>query len=75
VVLGRTPDLTERQVDLTQNLEPCGTTADTARTIKDGAYSSFGYWCQDGLFVRIEGPRSYVESVVADFNVKVRPNP
>jgi hypothetical protein len=74
VVLGRNPDLTERQVGLTQNLEPCRTKADTARTIQDGAYSSVGYWCQDALFVRIEGPRPYVESVVADFKVKVKQN-
>ena len=73
VVLGRTPDLSDRQVELTEN--SCPANADTKRTLI--AYASgraVGYWCVHRLRVRIEGSRSYVESAIAHLQVNVGPN-
>jgi hypothetical protein len=71
--LGRTPDLSNRQVELTEN--SCAANADAKRTITPyDSGEAVGYWCVNGLRVRIEGPRSYVESVVADLKVNVTPN-
>jgi hypothetical protein len=73
VLFGRTPDLSDRQVELTEN--SCAASADARRTFTSSAAGeTVGYWCVQGLRVRIEGPRSYVESVIADLKVNVRPN-
>jgi hypothetical protein len=73
VLLGRTPDLTDRQVELTEN--SCAADADTKRTITSTeSGEAVGYWCVRRLRVRIEGPRSYVDSTVADLEVDVGPN-
>jgi hypothetical protein len=71
---GRTPDLTDKEIDLNQTSFCTGT--DTKRTIGT-SYSTTrrtGTWCERGLHVSIEGPRSYVHSVVADLKLKVEPN-
>lgn len=73
VVLGRTPDLSNMQIELTEN--SCAANADAKRTITPSdSGEAVGYWCVQGLRVRIAGPRSYVESVVADLKVNVTPN-
>ena len=71
---GSTPDLTDKEVDLNQTSFCTGT--DPKRTIGT-SYSATrltGTWCERGLHVRIEGPRTYVKRVVADLKVKVEPN-
>ena len=73
VLLGRVPDLSERQVELTEN--SCPPNADTARRITpdDSGDGGVGYWCAQGLWVRIQGPLSYVDRVVAGLKVNVEP--
>jgi len=71
---GRIPDLTDKSVDLIQ-AEPCpALIGTTPTTFKGTAADTTGAWCQHGLLVRIEGPRTYVQSVVADLKVNVEPN-
>jgi hypothetical protein len=67
------PSVPDRVVELTEHVEPCFSTPDTARTIntENGAA---GHWCARGLFVAVNGPLSYVESVVANLKVIVKPN-
>lgn len=71
VDFGRVPDLTDTAVDFVKS-EPCqigrtpmffGTAADTT-----------GRWCDHGLGVTIEGPRSYVQRAVAGLEVTPAPN-
>jgi hypothetical protein len=70
---GSTPDLTDKEIDL--NASRCAG-ADTKRTIVTSYSPSRrkGFWCERGLRVNVEGPQSYVQSVIADLKVKVGPN-
>ncbi len=74
VVLGRVPDLTDREVDLTVRQPPCTASADTARkiTANDSRLDFVGCWCHHGVFVRLVGPRSYVDAAVRDLVVDVK---
>jgi hypothetical protein len=67
------PSVPDRFVVLTENVEPCLSTPDTARTIKT-ENGAAGYWCAHGLSVAVNGLLSYVESVVAHLKVTVKPN-
>jgi hypothetical protein len=73
VVLGRTPDVTDRQVELTWG-EPCLTRPSTKRSVIDDDYTTVGFWCEHGVLVRVEGPPSYVRAAVANLKVEVEPN-
>jgi hypothetical protein len=71
---GRIPDLTDKSVDLIQ-AKPCPALIGATPTMFEGtAADTTAAWCEHGLLVRIEGPRTYVRSVVADLKVNVEPN-
>lgn len=72
VGLGATPDLSDRELELTSNVEPCLSMPDTARTINTGN-GAVAHWCEHGLLVAVDGPRSYVENVFANLKVAVKP--
>ena len=69
VTLGRTPDLTDREILLTENSCPAGATK--ARTL--GEFATHAGWCEHGLAVQIYGPESYVGIAVSDLKVTVSP--
>ena len=71
VTLGRAPDLTDRDVAMTEN--ECPPSSSKARTINQSA--THGSWCQHGLLVRVEGPESYVGVAVANLHVEMTPGP
>jgi hypothetical protein len=69
VTLGRAPDLTDRDIGVTEN--GCPVSSTRANSLNQSA--THGGWCQHGLLVRIEGPESYVGVAVADLRVTVTP--
>jgi hypothetical protein len=69
VTLGSAPNLSERDVVMTEN--GCPASSRKARTLNQSA--THGSWCQHGLLVRIEGPQSYVGVAVANLGVKLTP--
>ncbi len=69
VVFGRVPDLSDRQVEVIANVEPCLSKINTPVSIVAATSDSVGYWCAQGIAVRVEGPRSYVDGVVASLRV------
>jgi len=71
VMLGRTPDLTDREIMLAEHGCPTGTTK--AQTLAE--YATHADWCQHGLLVSIDGPESYVGVAAVDLNVKVASDP
>jgi hypothetical protein len=71
VVFGQTADLTNRQIELTQNVEACVTTSDTRRTTINTSNGDNANWCERGLHVHVEGPLQYVQRVVHDLTVTV----
>lgn len=71
VMLGRAPDLSDRDVAVTEN--GCPAASSRARSLNQSA--THGGWCQHGLLVRIEGPESYAGVAVANLHVKVTPGP
>jgi hypothetical protein len=70
VTLGRTPDLTDREIMLGEHGCPAGSTK--AQTL--GEYATHAGWCEHGLLVQIFGPESYVGLAVADLKVTVGPS-
>jgi hypothetical protein len=74
VGFGSIPDLTDKSLDLIQS-EPCPALIGATPTTFEGtAADTTAAWCEHGLLVRIEGPRSHVQSVVTHLKVKVEPN-
>ena len=69
VTLGRTPDLTDREIMLAEHGCPTGSTK--AQTL--GEYATHAGWCQHGLLVELFGPQSYVGVAAADLTVRVAP--
>ena len=67
---GRVPDLTDKAVDFVRS-DPCqiGSTPTFFGTAGD----TTGRWCDHGLAVTIEGPRSYVKRAAA--NLEITPSP
>jgi hypothetical protein len=65
---GRTPDLTDREVDLA----PFCTA--TKRTLVGSDAQADGFWCEHGLHVNVNGPRPYVKSVIAHLNARLDSN-
>jgi len=70
VALGRTPDLTDREIMLAEHGCPSGSTK--AQTL--GEYATHAGWCEHGLLVEIFGPESYVGVGVADLTLTVEPS-
>ena len=66
VALGRTPDLTDREVIIETGCPQGGT---KAHTLNESA--THGGWCEHGFLVEIDGPESYVGVAVADLKVQV----
>ncbi len=69
---GRVPDLSATSVDLIQTACPAliGT---TPTTFGGTPADTVGAWCEHGLLVRIEGPRSSLRNLLASLKVTVTP--
>jgi hypothetical protein len=56
-----------RHIELTDD-NCAGTPVRTESALGD---SGAGYWCEQGVYVRIDGPKAYVERAVLDLQVHV----
>jgi hypothetical protein len=58
-----------KAVELIDGRCPDGATGD--RDIEENEYGAVGFWCQEGVVVRVEGPRDYVDQALESFNLSV----
>lgn len=71
---GRAPDLTDKAIGLNQTRLCTGKQPQRTIGTSYSATRRVGTWCERDLHVNVEGPRSYVQSVVAHLKISVKPN-